>query len=223
MAGDGERSETPDSVQGAINLGGDADKLAEYYNRWADTYDADLERYDYAMPAMIVETLSTAITMRTELASLADRSAAVVDAGCGTGLVGKQLQAAGYENLHGLDLSAEMIRVAEGLGIYRSLRSGVDLTATLAPDLVASADIVTIGGVLTTGHVPPTAIANIVRLIRPGGLLVASTRSGYHDLPEFVEVIERLRTTGVFDLVHHVADAAYTAYATGDYWAFLVA
>ena len=51
-----------------------------------------------------------------------DQSEFILDYGCGTGLSGYALQAVGFENIDGLDISQEMVRLAEKKLIYRSLK-----------------------------------------------------------------------------------------------------
>ena len=43
----------------------------------------------------------------------------VLDLGCGSGLVGKQLHKRGYQNIDGLDLSEEFLEEAQKKGVYR--------------------------------------------------------------------------------------------------------
>ena len=45
--------------------------------------------------------------------------ASILDLGCGTGLVGEHLHRHGYTNIDGLDLSPELLQVAQAKGIYR--------------------------------------------------------------------------------------------------------
>ncbi len=59
---------------------------------------------------------------------LIDRENKILDAGCGTGLVGIALKQKGYESVDGFDLSEEMIKVAAATGVYKSLNSGIDMT-----------------------------------------------------------------------------------------------
>lgn len=211
-----------DSMRGVMGLDGDVDKLAAFYDGWAAAYDEDVGTHGYGMPATVVATMLAAIAADPRLASLADRSVRVLDAGCGTGQVGRCLVDAGYRNLRGVDLSPEMVNVAAALGIYRSLRGGVDLTAPVDDELAAAADIVTVGGVFTVGHVPPEALATMAGLVRPGGLLVVSTRKAYHEQTDYRRVSARLVADGRLDLIHHVEDGPYTMDSTGDYWAYRV-
>jgi predicted TPR repeat methyltransferase len=208
-----------ESMNSAMSLGGDADKLAAFYDDWATEYDADVATHGYGLPDMMVRTLNKALSQ----SEISDRHALrVLDAGCGTGLVGQALHDAGFADLHGIDLSAEMVAVAENRGIYRSLEAGSDLTVPLPSHLVASADIVTIGGVFTVGHVWPDALAICAGLARPGGILVVSVRATYLAETNFAEVVDGLEADAFLRRLAYAPEAAYTMDSTGDYWAWQI-
>lgn len=216
-----EPTEMTEAMRTAMSLDGDVDKLAAFYADWAAYYDEDVATHDYGLPPTMVQTLRLAASVDGSTARYADRTLRVLDAGCGTGLVGVELHAAGYTDLHGVDLSHEMVEVARERGIYRSLEGGVDLTAP-PEHLRRSADIVTVGGVFTVGHVPPEALGAMSELVRPGGALVASTRRAYHEEHDFAGAQRALCDAGRLELLVHLADAPYTMDSTGDYWAWRV-
>lgn len=208
------------AVRDALALGGDAERITEYYDRWADTYDDDLLD-GYGGGDSIVATLRDALHRIDDDEAFGPDRARVLDAGCGTGLVGAALHAIGYRDLHGVDLSHEMVAVAGRRGIYRTLAGGVDLTDPPA-ELIGSADLVVLGGVLTPGHVPPSALATIASLARPGGLVVASVRQAYLDETDFHEHQAGLCRAGDLTLVVHQKAMPYTNDSTGDYYAWRV-
>jgi predicted TPR repeat methyltransferase len=218
---DSEHTEMTDSMHNVMNLGGDAEKLRAFYDRWATEYDADVGQ-NYGMPSMVVSALRQAIDVEASLAELNQPDTRILDAGCGTGQVGIALAAAGYTIIDGIDLSPEMIRIAETTGVYRNLEGGVDLTLPAPDSLARLADIVTIGGVFTVGHVPPEALATVATLVRHGGLLSVSTREAYHQETDYVMVQDGLVADGALDLLLHIAKGPYTMDSTGDYWVYLV-
>ena len=71
------------------------DELMEVYDGWADRYDRELlEDWGYTSPQKAVQLL---------LAAMDSPGLAVLDAGCGTGLVGVLLKETGTSSLTGID------------------------------------------------------------------------------------------------------------------------
>lgn len=222
MTDDSDTSETPEMLHDAMSLDGDVEKLTSYYDRWAENYDADLSDARYGLPAMMIATLREAIGAAGDLAHLGAPATPVLDAGCGTGLVGLALHEIGYRNISGVDLSPKMVEVAQRLGVYRRLEAPVDLTRPPSPRFAGSADIVTVGGVFTVGHVPPETLVTVADLVADGGLLIVSTRKAYNEQTGFDGVAGRAIDDGLLELLVHIRDAPYTVDSTGDYRAFRV-
>lgn len=212
-----------ESMREVMSLQGDRDKLRDYYDRWADNYDADVADHGYGLPESMVSTLSDAVAAVGPGADQFGPNCDILDAGCGTGLVGAALSAAGYRTIDGIDLSSEMVSLARKRGVYRRLEAGIDLTAQPPGHLLQAADIVTVGGVFTVGHVPPSALRTIARLARPGGLLIVSTRPAYQAETGFDDVSGSLVVEGVLTLLVHNRGLPYTMDSNGDYWAYRVA
>lgn len=203
-----------ESMADVMSLDGDVERLAAFYANWADDYDDDVASHGYGLPDMMVKTV---------LAVMPDVDPAgvtVMDAGCGTGLVGVALAAAGFTTIDGVDLSPEMVEVARERNVYRRLEGGIDLSHPPPARYAARYDVVTVGGVFTVGHVPPSALITCGAFARHGGILVVSTRRAYVDETEFVEKSRQWVESGHVELLAHVAAAPYTMDSTGDYWAY---
>jgi len=198
-----------DTMNEAMSLDGDPAKLSAYYNTWAETYDADVAEHDYGLPPMIVQ-------LARQFRPPAD-AVVVLDVGCGTGLVGAELAAAGYQTIDGVDLSPEMIEVARARNVYRSLTAGIDITEPVSEELDSYADIVTVAGVFTVGHVPPDALPNVLAMTKPGGHLIVSIRDAYYEATNFKAVSDDMVASGAADLVHWLDDAPYTMDSTAHY------
>ena len=221
MAGD-DLSDMTESMSQVMNLGGDVQKLRAFYKDWATAYDDDVASHGYGLPSMMVHTVEAALTALADADGRIDRSAKVLDAGCGTGLVGAALSDAGFDNIHGVDLSHEMAELAARRSAYQTIQSGVDLSVEPDEYLQRSADIVTVGGVFTVGHVPPGALRHMAKLPVVGGLLVVGTRPAYVSDTDFCVVLQELLNEGVLRLLVHEENAPYTMDSNGDYWAFEV-
>ena len=83
--------------------GGDVADVAAHYDGWAESYLADLDRWGYQAPGRVARTVTV---QRPQAGTL-------LDVGCGTGLVGQALRAAGCgAELTGLDISEASLEVA---------------------------------------------------------------------------------------------------------------
>lgn len=220
-AGAPQFRDATESMNHAMSLDGDPETLAKFYDEWAGSYDSDIAE-DYLSPQMIVQTLLEAIDSDQSLAWAKSHDIEILDAGCGTGLTGLALAEIGYTKIDGVDLSAEMIEQARSTGAYRNLESGFDLTKPVPSGFAGSHDVVTIAGVFTVGHVPPSALKNVAALVRPGGLVIASTRAAYYDSTNYQEVSEAMEAQGQMQLVHKIEHGPYTMDSTAHYWAYLV-
>lgn len=103
----------------------------------------------------------------------AEKSARIVDLGCGVGSFVHWLREAGYTDVQGYDLSAEMVEAAHAAGVTSVQQS--DMTAVLAATPDASVDAYVVFDVLE--HLPTetlfSACDDIARTLKPGGTLVA--------------------------------------------------
>ncbi|MEO0999797.1 MAG: methyltransferase domain-containing protein, partial [Pseudomonadota bacterium] len=115
----------------------------------------------YASPRRCAEALAEFVE---------DKSAPVLDIGCGTGLSGAAFRAAGFETLDGLDLSAEMLAQAEARGIYRRLTQ-VTLEDPLPIPPGAYATIAAVG-VFSPSHAPAETIDRVLEILPSGGHFV---------------------------------------------------
>ncbi len=141
--------------------------LAVGYDAWASRYDADMDRYGYRLPALMVREAQRYIE---------DRRAFLLDAGAGSGLLGQALWMAGYWNLVGLDPSPGMLRQAHAKGVYRHhLVMALGQSGTLPAHRF---DAVLAAGIFKTGHAPPEAMAELVRLVRPEGIVIINLEIG---------------------------------------------
>ena len=140
-------------------------ELEAAYAEWAADYDRETIALGYCLPFVVTAWLAR---------HLEPRAGPVLDAGCGTGLSGPCLRALGYDDLAGLDLSEEMLRLAAARGTYRDLRQG-ELGTTLPwPDGHFAGFLST--GVFTAGHAPASALEELVRITRPGGIAAFTVR-----------------------------------------------
>lgn len=160
-------------------------ELRERYDAWAAHYDGDMAGMDWSAP----------VAAARRCLAHAGAGATVLDAGCGTGQVGRALRAHGAGRVIGLDFSPGMLREAAASGAYDEL-----LEASLSAPIPlpgASLDAIVSVGVFTFGHVPPAALANLTPLLRAGGIITLSFRDDvYRDLGFGAAIAELERTAG---------------------------
>ena len=140
-----------------------AAKVKTHYDDWAATYDAEIGENGYQTPARLARLLADVVV---------NKSAPVLDFGCGTGISGLALKAAGFDVLDGLDISAGMLDGARDKGIYRNLAE-FDAGAPL-PFGPAKYNTVAAIGVVSAGGAPPETLDALMLALSPGGLLAFS-------------------------------------------------
>ena len=121
------------------------EELMLAYHEWAEHYDQDLiDELSYVAPLEASRLLKSHVGQSTNR---------ILDAGCGTGLVGECLREFGFTNIDGLDYSTSMLKKAEEKRVYSNLIQA-DLTASLdiADDYYDAAICV---GTFTCGHIGP--------------------------------------------------------------------
>lgn len=132
-------------------------EIQERYDAWAEDYEQDVASYGYRFPGIM-----TGLVCR----HVADRSASILDAGCGTGILGELLHVLGYDNLTGIDLSSGMLKVAQRKGYYEVLRQMTLGEPLDFPD--GSFDSFASMGVLGS-FAPARSLDELVRVTKPGG------------------------------------------------------
>ncbi|OAP64704.1 hypothetical protein AYL99_00676 [Fonsecaea erecta] len=173
-----------------------AAEARDLYNEWASEYDKDLAAEDYAAPRLAAQALVDAVAhdgvaqqqQQQRLGGLE-----ILDAGCGTGLVGVELaRLESRQHVTGLDISSGMLAVARRTGVYAALEQA-DLSHPIAkPD--ESFDAVVCVGTLTRGHVGPQVLEEFVRVVKHGGFIVVTVLDDIWVSAGFSAEVERLRT-----------------------------
>jgi len=172
------------------------EELKDLYRQWAADYEGDtLDQLGYVGPVLLAGLLA---------GLLEDHDGRVLDAGCGTGLVGQELARAGFRHLVGMDISREMLDQAARKGVYERLLPG-DMSGPvdLPPD---SFDAVIGAGLFTHAHLGPDAMDELFRVARPGGFVCISIHEGVFIKEGYDQKIEALQRAGVSQLLKRHED-----------------
>ena len=153
------------------------------YADWADSYDADfVARQGYVYHLQIAEQLAE---------KRADIKGAVLDVGCGTGVVGVALRAGGFSAVDGIDISPQMLEksrektCADGSRVYRHLIEA-DLTQPLAIQDNQYAALIS-AGTFTHGHLGPESLNELWRIAAPGAVCVIGINAAHYESMGFGE------------------------------------
>lgn len=95
----------------------DIKEMTKLYDDWAKTYDNDvINGEEYKAPPLIAETIRQHLAPSDREGELISPSVKILDAGCGTGLVGVYLAKLGAKQVDGIDLSPGMLDIARNTG-----------------------------------------------------------------------------------------------------------
>jgi len=169
----------------------DAQTLAAYYDKWAESYDADLPKMGYDAP-------KRAAAIMVEHGVPFD--APVLDAGCGTGLTGLELSKAGYSDITGIDLSLESLQAAEAKGVYRHLKKR-DMNQTLAFGDNGFAAVQCIG-TLTYVREIKQLFSEFCRVVKRGGIVCFTQRTDLYD-DAFIKAIQATIKAKKWEMISH--------------------
>ena len=171
----------------------DSEELEGIYKKWASNYDHDVVELAGYVGHLITSSLL--------ISKLKNKKAKILDAGCGTGLVGEILSEKNYKNVEGVDFSQEMLDVAIQKQVYQSLRL-VDLTKNLDYEDNLF-DAIVCAGTFTCGHVGPEALLEMVRITKKGGYICFTVRKQEWEVSPYKEIIDNLENSNLWHQVVH--------------------
>jgi len=159
------------------------DEVMKFYNEWGDKdkYNKDMLDWNYTGPLETVNTFKRYSKNKGIL---------IFDAGCGSGLVGKELKKFGYNNFHGADLSQTLLNSIPK-DLYKRLYK-VDLNQSIKvkDDYY---DAVMCVGTFTYAHVKPNALDEFVRITKNKGLICFTINEGIYEEYGFDKKIAELK------------------------------
>ena len=161
-------------------------ELLNYYRNWTskNQYNKDMVDWEYAAPKNTVSILKKYAP---------NKNIKILDAGCGSGLVGIELIKSGYFKIYGVDFSRSMLDLVPK-GIYKNIKIA-DLNKSLAfKD--QEFDSVLCVGTFTYGHVRPHALDEFIRITKKNGLICFTVNEGVYKENGFEKKIKELKSKG---------------------------
>lgn len=168
----------------------------DIYDKWAATYNEEVgdAAQSYVAPVLVAQA---AIKYK---AAKSPADSIILDAGCGTGLVGQALAMSGARAIDGIDLSQPMLDIARDTGAYRDLAQA-DMNKPIAQK-DDTYDIVSCVGTFTLGHVgPDPALRELVRVTKSKGIVVATILQQIWIPGGFKAEVEKLKEEGLVEVV----------------------
>ena len=158
------------------------EELLKYYQDWTDNnkYNKDMVDWNYTAPQETVSVLRK-YTL--------NKNSKILDAGCGTGLVGIELKKYDYSNIEGVDFSQSMLDLIPQ-NIYQKIEK-IDLNKPLIFKNNIY-DVVMCVGTFTYGHVKPHALDEIIRITKNKGLICFTINEGIYEEYGFDKKIKEL-------------------------------
>lgn len=180
-----KRAEVLERVYGAKSR----EDLEKAYDDWAEHYDEDLFKFGYLFPSVAATYMGRHVPAGAKL----------VDAGAGTGLMGRILAKAGYPDITAFDLSQGMLDVAKKTGAYTRLDRQV-LGEPLKYDTDEFDACISIG-TFTEGHAPASGYDEIARIVKPGGYFIVTIREDVYLNDGFQAKEQEMEQAGTMKLI----------------------
>ncbi len=173
------------------------EEVLEYYQNWTNNnkYNADMIEWDYTAPKEAVKLLKK-YTLNNQIK--------ILDAGCGSGLVGIELKKNSYKNIYGLDFSKDMINLIPKNIYIDVIVSDLNKPINYKNNIF---DAVLCVGTFTFGHVKSHALDELIRISKKNSFICFTINEGiyeeygfdkkikYLSQKKYWEVIELYKTT----------------------------
>ena len=173
-------------------------EVLEYYDDWTKNaqFNQDMVDWKYAAPSNAAKLLHK---------HSPNKDIQILDAGCGSGLVGMELAKNGYINITGADFSQSMMDLIPK-NIYKSLKL-IDLNENLFFKK-NSFDAIICVGTFTYGHVKAHALDEFLRITKNNGLICFTVNEGIYGKYKFDKKIIELSKNNSWKILA-LSESAY--------------
>ena len=166
-------------------------EVEDYYDEWTveNKYDKDMVDWKYSGPQETVDLFKKHIP---------NKDIKILDAGCGTGLVGIELKRNGFDNLDGADFSQKMLDLIPK-NIYQNLfKIDLNQKVNIKDNTYEGLTCV---GTFTFGHVKPPALDEMIRVCKTGSLIGFTINIGIYEEYGFDKKIKELEDKNSWKII----------------------
>ncbi|KAI2476493.1 methyltransferase domain-containing protein [Pyrenophora tritici-repentis] len=178
------------SLLGRVFAASSTEESRKLYDEWAKTYDSDMSLHDFTAPRLVTQAVARGLKLNYISPDKPLAGLRIADAGCGTGSVGIELSKLGATDIVGLDISEGMLSVAKNTAVYDDLKT-TDLTKRLDVE-DGKFDALTCCGTFTHGHLGPEPLEEFTRVVKVGGVVVATVLDSFWVEKGFEREVARL-------------------------------
>ena len=140
-------------------------KNQEIYQDYAKVFDEMMDT-GYRTPEILSKQSMKHLNSNSE-------ETVLLDVASGTGRFGQAIKALGYKGvIDGVEASSEMIKECTKKKIYRNVELHFLSTEYPMPFHDNAYDIVVCAGAVILGHVPYQCLEDMIRVLRPGGIML---------------------------------------------------
>ena len=166
-------------------------EVGDYYDEWTvqNKYDKDMVDWKYSGPQETIDLFKK---------HNSKKDIKILDAGCGTGLVGIELKKNGFTNFDGADFSQKMLNLVPK-NIYQNLFK-IDLNQKVKIKDNAYEGITCVG-TFTFGHVNPPALDEMIRICKNASLICFTINIGIYEEYGFDKKIKELEDKNSWKII----------------------
>ena len=172
-----------------------------YYKDFSKHYDETfVKQLAYIYPKRVAE----------ELLAHFDGDGTICDIGCGTGLVGQELHHLKANSvIDGVDISQEMIAVAQKKNVYRNFYE-LDLTKPILGVPTDYAALIS-SGTFTHGHLGPEILVSLLSLCRDNALLTVGVNESHYRDKGFEKALNEMENASRIKMIKVSKQTIYSS------------